>query len=938
MAFDQLNQEDADDVLSSILSGVWDSPIKKILYGQYGDNGAMILHANPALAGAIGKLNIGEITTDILSGWISSLSAASALDSAVFAGQSAFSEALRLADVNVWPIRPVRVARHGDCQAASNFGTAEEEAATDRALKTVEGVSSRCIAAVEVLGTNLVLVKANFPWDEGAFFLPNVKSSRTFDEFCELIIPQFVAKKSVEAILFLEPSLEQRTRKVARLTPYMQLFKVQADPDDDARANRQLLRERLQSAPSSSGEPNTDGGLTWLERARARFGLRANSAATTDAADHLKSQQLLRTFLDLTRTDENATIQRLLSSIQSTVTSGSSSEQVVLGIRLLAEAKLGTIKDKEIVDHIQKDGAERQIWWKDTAFALTHKWIKSSTPANWISVLAKKDAKLLRTVAMESDHAYEKVRSELSRLGGQINVDLLLPFSTLEQEQGDGDAYRRLVEDLKSRVESKIDQKKSKRSLVLSRDVTYFRITFSTDGLADHKKRELLDLAREAFGNSSSHFNAEVAFKMSQDDLPSAEKECLRWRDMYPNDADAWLIHGKICFKGKRFAEALECFLKSMELAHRKNLARKNKAREDKAQLWVAKSLWALDRDEEAEAELCALIARAPSPEARVTLGKVFFYNERFLEARDALKSVEIEDIYNCYGLYEYLVSLLNTIDVKEALDVYAEWCPRLSSGEIAKYIAVASHLLYSQEQPLQAVSLFKDSLKYESDWDDAVSWVAYCCWVSGDLPGSRGILERALEAPCASSGHYFDLARTYMYAMEPGDRNLALSFEIASKGCKIFTEDWDLWLQAGESAVFANENGQPYFERTIDLIAAIPESERSTARGCFAFALLNLKRTAEARFELEQELLAEDNIPVSLINLLIYALAVTLDSGRVAPELYRFNRPILESHTEQREILRWHMIDLELFEQRGIHAEWDSIRRMVERCLCATT
>ena len=345
------------------------------------------------------------------------------------------------------------------------------------------------------------------------------------------------------------------------------------DPDSKARADRQLLRDRLHSISGAKGRPRNaeTSGPTWLERARSRFGLRAVADSAVGAID--RRQDLLRTFLELTRTDESEAISRLLSSLPSTANSGESSEQFNLGVRLLAQAKLGTLDDKQFAEHLLKDGAERQIWWRDTATALTRTWITSGRPTGWISALAKRDPALLRTAALDSDEGYERVRSELLRVGGQGGEGLLLAFASREQEQRQGKAYRDLLGELKTRIGSSVVPAAPDTPSDLASPLFYLRFGMSADGLATSAIRELLDLARRALGNSPSHFHAEVQYWLAQDNLLSAEDECKHWQAEHPSDGDgdAWFWQGRVCARGKRFSDALDCYRESVTLADDKD-------------------------------------------------------------------------------------------------------------------------------------------------------------------------------------------------------------------------------------------------------------------------------------------------------------------------------------------------------------------------------
>ncbi len=329
-----------------------------------------------------------------------------------------------------------------------------------------------------------------------------------------------------------------------------------------------------------------------------------------------------------------------------------------------------------------------------------------------------------------------------------------------------------------------------------------------------------------------------------------------------------------------------------------------------------------------------ALIARAPSAKAQVLLGKMLYYSKKFDAARDALKSVDVDDLDKYYGLEVYLVSLVRTSDADEALQAFADHHARLSEDQCARCIQVAAEVLYERGQAQQAALGLRGALKYDSGWDAAVLQIASCCWLSGDLRGAREILERALHAPCADVSHYMELARTYMYAEDAGERDLTMSFEIAVKGSEMFPDDANLWVQAGESAAFLNE-GRSYFERAIALISAVPEGERSgRQRGILASALCNVGRVGEAQLEIEQALLMPGDGRLSFYRLLLRALIVTLQSGRVDSEIYELSRPVLESPVEQVETLRCHLIDLELYGRRGILANWDSVRGTAASCL----
>jgi len=215
------------------------------------------------------------------------------------------------------------------------------------------------------------------------------------------------------------------------------------------------------------------------------------------------------------------------------------------------------------------------------------------------------------------------------------------------------------------------------------------------------------------------------------------------------------------------------------------------------------------------------------------------------------------------------------------------------------------------------ACDTFGPLLNFTPEWEAAVSSIATCCLAASNFSLAEGIFKRCRDCEWMSEAMYMDFSRLHMYAPNSGAGSLSRSFEIAIEGLTKFPASAMLNNQAGESAAFAGQSGDSYFSRTIELVNAVGTGDQG-GFDCLQLAIANcnLRKFEDAQTEIERSIFADDQFSSRLYKTVI----VCASDGKIAqqicsdPEQLNFSRS--PAHLEN---LRCHMVDLELYERRGL-------------------
>jgi len=903
---DYLEAEKVDECLQSHLNELWGHG-KRTIYVQANDAGALEIYGSPALAREVGRRLLDTTSVHQLSSWIAALGSAASPEVAVFAGQNLYAQALRIAVADQWSIEVRRVARAGDCQGSSNYGTDAEQECTRRILNLCESSEPR-IALIEVLGAELFFTHANFQWAGESLFESNVKSCRAFDEVCELVIPRIVAKKGVKQIVFAEADLADRMSRAGKLSPYKSLFWIVADPDPSAAQARLQLRNNMAGYMALRGtHSSTPSRQSWLEAARSKLGL-TRSADNGPISASGENRQLLQTFLALRDSSDDPEIRRLLGKARAIAVSDNFS-RLKQGVLLLACAKLREPCDAQDVIFLATPECKANLWWKDAAIAVTRNWIQSKEPSDWVRSLCAIDLEVLQEVARQDRESYTALRSEMLGVMGSDATSSMLPFETFEEDQESSGHFRKLQGILEEGARRAARaQTPSENDWSWQLDVSTFYTTLTILPLFSRDiTLRLLARAKDLWGESARQSQAESSVYLRAGELDSADRACREWFAFAPMDPDAWFQDGEIKRERRNAEAACESYLRSAELAEKKGAAR----------LAAARCLWFLNRDDEAATQLQAVLEDGHDAEASVFLGRIRAAHGDYSTALTIFKALKIEEINEYVGLVPYLYCLTMVESWESTKTEFERHFDKLSEDELRWYISIACPMLHGKGMASAACDTFGPLLMFTQEWEAAVSSVGTCCLAASNFALAEAIFEICRDCEWMSEALYMDFSRIHMYAPNFGASSLRRSFEIAIDGLSKFPTSSMLNNQAGESAAFAGQSGDSYFCRTIELINAVG----ATNQGAFdylqlAIAHCNLRQFENAQTEIERSIFVDDQFSSRLYKTVIVCASDGMNAQQICsdPEQLNFSRS--PAHLEN---LRCHMVDLELYQRRGL-------------------
>ncbi|HID9036314.1 TPA: tetratricopeptide repeat protein [Klebsiella variicola] len=931
---DYLDSEVVEESMQKYFPELWPSTSHRALYCQRNAEGSIELFGNKALTVVLPLQMLKAITEQQLVSWVAMLEAIGPLTAVIVAGQDLYATVLSYAQRDNWKARVRRVVRKGDCQANSNFGTDSEQIAATRILANGDS-SQRQIAVIEVLGTDLFFFQANFHWDELAYF--NLKSCLTLKTLCSIAIPQLVSHKGITGVLFADSATASQVYSVDNMESYSRLFCIAPDPDDHAVAERESLRKALALYPVEAS------GLTeaihlvggWLNAARKRFGLAADNkddgkSKETDSVTTEKAR-LLYIFFQLAHTQEVPTIR----SLGAELTPRASRDEFTLRLRkallLIAKAKLGelTAEYQPEIDVFLNSTTENDIWWQPTIVALTHNWVIQGLPDNWLIQLGDRGTAGVLEVARQNQTSYDKIRAEWLRLFVGDEGDFILPFTRFSDEIELGDYYResQRVIDCALAGELSINKKNissEQKASMSEMDKIKFYIGFSwfRENYSDQMIRRVLEKARMAWGDSKEQFCAEFYFLMWRDqNIVKAEQCCAAWINSYPDDDAAWYCKGILKINMQHTEEARLCFL------HSATLTNNNQA----ALFEAARCLWRMDNDIDkanAETELRELVdQKEPHPRACALLGLMRFFDNDYAQALIYFRQANVDGIDAERALYPFLLCLLQQEGWAVANKSFEENVDRLNDQELSLYITGATLLLYGTEQGcLIAAHHFSPLLKFEENWKNTIDIVVYCCFKSGDWQKGRELAQRVLASPWGGESHASQLICSYIYTTQA--RDLAQGCSLAAEFVNRFPESFILCNLAGELSETTGQNGEAFFLRASEILYAVPTEERDEYQSVnLAVALCNLRQ-----FPLAYDIIPENlSEPCHIFTRILISCAAGINC---IDEYYsRAKETLLSAESlEVKQALYDHLIDLELYGQRGLIPDWQQYQSIATK------
>ena len=594
--------------------------------------------------------------------------------------------------------------------------------------------------------------------------------------------------------------------------------------------------------------------------------------------------------------------------------------------RSLAKAKQGVLSRDDVTQVLLPGCEESDLWWDAIVRATTTQWLRSNQPDDWIALIGERAPKVLQDLSRQDSEHYERIRAAFAQALGSERLQAIFPFQTYESELAVGKKYREFRDNLDKALlhppgaddgRFRIDSSDMRKGHFGFHHF-YTHLVFSGYCYDEETAQELLDKAHRLWGDSSQHYHAQVEQYLRHGYASDAQDLCKRWLSEYEQDADAWYCMGEIQNRQEDYAQARESFQHSAECAERKYRAR----------LEAARCLCRMGRSDEGAFELRALIDVDPEPEACVLLGNILWSNEQHAEAMALYRLLDIGDIDAYGGLLPYLLSLFGT-EGWDAVNVALDHnFARL--GDLEKQM-----LVYSLATALQGTGRaylihdhFIDLLQFDDGWEAAVYAVAECCLACGDCTKGREILSKALASPCAAEFLSVALAQSFMYTIELKDQDLLRCFETCQKGLEQYPEAYELYNLAGQTAVYAHQDGEAYFLRALALLNVTPAREHTLSSILSkAIALCNLQRVNEAIQILDN--LAPSDVLSDLEALLYRALLACAAQAADVPQHYQTaNQQLLAAEPNcARSGLQRHLTDLQLYGKRGLIPDWHALQ-----------
>lgn len=928
---DYLDSDEVDACMRGHLADLWNNELHKVVYVQQAKNGEFEIYGNRAAAAFMGRRQLAMSKSDQLGSWIDALQSNGRLHAAVFAGQGQFNVALEQALAQGWSAQVRRVVREGDCQGSSNFGTSTEQAITERMLATA-GPSEQRIAITPVLGTQMLFVQANFCYDDSAFFGNWLKSCRPEHEVFERVIPQLVAAKGLKQVLFSDAALFDRAITEPRNAPYISMFAVQADPDANARRQCAVLQQRLSSydtAHPAVGQQTAS--FNWLEAALGLLGLK--SAAPPTATETQSQRCMLRIYLELEQAEALADIQSLSDEAHAMPVTRVTDQRLATAVQLLAKAKLGKLSRDDVTERLWSVCDELDFWWEAILSAGTRQWLRSGSPADWVTLIGERGQKVLQALARNDSEDFSAIRTAFAQAFGSQRLQAVFPFADHESELMVGERYRELRDKLdkallhppRAEGTSKLWDPDDMRQGSVSYHRFYTHLFVWDQCYAQQTAQELLDKAHGLWGDSAEHYKAQAGLFLLHDDLDKAQHLCERWLSEYAEDAEAWFCQGTLQFRHQDYPQARESYLRSLALNEKHTQAR----------LEAARCLCWMERSDEAISELRALINNGYSPAAGVLLGNLLYEKGQHVDALAVYRSLKAEDIEAYSGRMFYLLSIFHHEGWEAACAEYSENIERIGEFHRRSFIyRVATDLQNAGRADLvyeQIVGL----LQFDEEWDLAVYRVADCCFECSKCSEGRDILSKALTASCAEEYLSLSLAQSFIYTFAPKEQDFARCLTACLEGLEQYPESYDLCNLAGQAAMHADCEGDDFFQRALTLLEAIPADEHGAlSRQSQAVALFNLQRLDDAVQTLDS--LPPSAEPPYLEFMLFRTLLACAEQAEDLSQRYEAARQQLLAQEPWRirtELLH-HLVDLELYGKRGLVPDWQARQATAQRLL----
>lgn len=895
----ELSEKDLDETLDAHAGSVWRNAKAAVYVQNSADR--IDLFANPFLRKITGATHLTSTQIETVSDWIQMLSASSSLEVILVPQQNLYGVLCALAGEKQWTAQVRRFARKGDCRGGGNFGTENEEAYAKEVLEVHGRGDVRSVVIERVIGTELLLMQANFLYSEEEFFAAPFKSCRQMEEI-EQFLQQLYFGKELKVALSTDPELsrwfQSRGGVVERIWKTVQ---PSDGPAARERSRAATNHARYAAKSSSRNKP----ALSWLDAARKAAGLLTGSNAAANAGSNGLRRPHVAAFIAAKRATSAEEYEAVLRSLSDCAEPTPAGLEIVDAARAIALSALGRRPPGALFDLVLQPNAKNQLWWADAVKALMRHVFTAGEPAGWLAKVFPLASDLIGDVALESDDRYLAARRALEEYSPMAMLDCL-PFETCGLAEELNDLYKQMREMLgpANRLTKLSDADD------LS-DLAYYRV-FELMRARCSKPLQQLFLRRGCakWGKTKRYFST-ATFTDWLEEVPVEQtlEMCGEWRALYPDDVDAWCFTGRVLAADERSSEGLEFFDHALRL----------KPDDPESARRKAECLWMLDQDDAAIALLEELRRREEKDVAvDVLLARIHSFAKRDGLACEIFTSLEDSDIDANNGLFSFLISLARSCDWRECEERFSELATKLNEPQHAWVLEALANRMFDTERFTDAAFLVPH-IQWNPEVWRCLAPICDALAEAGAVDKAFDLYETARTRALGGADLYYYYTYFCRYCPVPDP---ARAIAVCREGIVHFPEDEWLRVAAGMAANASGEDPAPFWNGHLDKLTETPEAERTTAQAhllAYGLWFSGLHREAEgaltAYMAMKQEVIADVYLFHALIALTVGA-SVEASYAQAATVLNALPA------SRRRESWRWHLLDLEAYAERGYFSD----------------
>lgn len=626
----ELSEGDLDEILDAHAGSVWRNA-KAAVYVQNSSD-RIDVFANPFLREVTGATHLTSTQIETISDWIQMLSASSSLNVILVPQQNLYGALCALASEKEWAAQVRRFARKGDCQSSGNFGTENEEAYTKEVLNAHGLDDVRTVVIERVIGTELLLMQANFLYSEEEFFAMPFKSCRPMEEI-ERFLQQLYFGKELKVALSTDPELSRWFQSQGGVVEHIWKT-VQPSDGPAARERSRAATSHAQYAAKSSSQNKP--ALSWLDAARRAVGLGTGSDAAANAGSNLLRRPHIAAFIAAKSATSAEEYEAVLRSLCDCAEPAPVGLEIVDAARAIALSALGRRPPRTLFDLVLQPNAKNQLWWEDTVKVLIRHVLTEGEPAGWLARVLPLASDLISDVALESDDKYLAARLALNEYSQTAMINCLL-FETRGLAEELNNSYKSMRKSL-GRTNHVDNRPFETRGLAeqVDHEAYYLAFTMIRARCSKPTQQLFLNWGCAKWGTTKRYFLNATLTDWLEVPVEQTLEMCREWCAQYPDDRDSWYVTGLVLADDKRSTEALEFFDHAMRLKPDDLDSARHKA----------ECLWMLDQDDAAIALLEELRRREEKDvAANVLLARIHSFAKKDGLACEIFTSLEDSDI-----------------------------------------------------------------------------------------------------------------------------------------------------------------------------------------------------------------------------------------------------------------------------------------------------